>query len=191
MMRAAPFDGAEAKKEFASHLRSLLQANKDSAGRGVTGSAEGKQITDSMEIVRGLSLDERKEFYRQNRIFDQQRWYDAKAKENRRGARFWTAAGVISYLTAGLLVLARIKFTEWGYWPIDPIIVFASSIIGWVQLKKYSELAAAYQVTGQEIGIIEAVLDEHDDEKTIADFVNDAELAFSREHTMWAARNNS
>ncbi|WP_423835315.1 SLATT domain-containing protein [Stutzerimonas stutzeri] len=144
-----------------------------------------------MEIVRGLSLDERKEFYRQNRIFDQQRWYDAKAKENRRGARFWTAAGVISYLTAGLLVLARIKFTEWGYWPIDPIIVFASSIIGWVQLKKYSELAAAYQVTGQEIGIIEAVLDEHDDEKTIADFVNDAELAFSREHTMWAARNNS
>ncbi|MBA1225301.1 DUF4231 domain-containing protein [Stutzerimonas stutzeri] len=191
MMKAPPFDKDGARIEFAKHLADLLQAYKDSAGRGGAQFSQNKQITESMEAVRNLGLTERKEYYRRYRIIDQQVWYDNKARVNRAAGRRCVIIGVASYILAAIFVWARVYFEGFDYWPIEPVIVFASSLIGWMQLKKYGELAAAYQVAGQEISIIESALDEHVDEKSVADFVNDAEHAFSREHTMWAARNSA
>jgi hypothetical protein len=111
-----------------------------------------------------------------------------KAGENNRSARNWVIAAVAAYVLAFALVLARIKFPDWGFWGIGPIIVFASSTLGWMQVKKFNELTAAYTVTAHEIGLIKPKLETVDSENDFSDFINDAELAFSREHTLWIAR---
>lgn len=67
----------------------------------------------------------------------------------------------------------------------------ASAIIGWTQVKKFNELASSYTLTAHEIGIIQSKVHDAQDEDAFSDFVNEAEQAFSREHTQWVARQQS
>jgi hypothetical protein len=96
--------------------------------------------------------------------------------------------GVAAYTTAILLSLVRLEFQEWKIWPISPIITFASLVIGWTQIKKFNELAVAYTVAAQEIGLIRPKLVSMNQEDQFSRFVVDAELAVSREHTLCVAR---
>ena len=50
---------------------------------------------------------------------------------------------------------------------------------------------ASYNLTAHEIGIIRANSDSVETEKDLSNFVNEAELAFSREHTQWVARRDA
>jgi hypothetical protein len=68
------------------------------------------------------------------------------------------------------------------------LIVIAASIIGWMQIKNFNELAAAYTVAAHEIGLIKIRAAEVTRDDAFSEFVNDAEKAFSREHTLWIAR---
>jgi hypothetical protein len=54
-----------------------------------------------------------------------------------------------------------------------------------MQVKKFNDLAAAYLLTAQEIGIAATEADEIDSETEWSDFVNRCEQVFSREHTQW------
>ena len=67
-------------------------------------------------------------------------------------------------------------------------MVAASAVLGWMQIKKFNELASAYTLTALEISLIEDKLREVETEAELSEFVNEAELAFSREHTQWVAR---
>ena len=60
-----------------------------------------------------------------------------------------------------------------------------------MQIKKFNELTSAYTLTAHEIGIIQGRLEEVDSEEDLSEFINEAELAFSREHTQWVARQNA
>jgi hypothetical protein len=146
------------------------------------------QITDDMNRIRKLDLKHRKDLYDDQRIQEQRKWYANKASINRRSARTWVLIGIAAYTTAILLSLARLEFQEWQTWPIGPIITFASLVIGWTQIKKFNELAAAYTIAAQEIGLIRPKLESVNQENQFSRFVIDAELAFSREHTLWIAR---
>jgi hypothetical protein len=192
MMRGAPFvDGPplqEARAEFRSQLYKTFDANRATADRIDPNWSADDQITDEMDHIRALNLDERKKYYTAHRLNDQRTWYTRKAGENNRSARNWVIATVVAYTLAFALVLARIKFPDWEFWGIGPIIVFASSAIGWMQVMKFNELAAAYTVTAHEIGLIKPKLDAVRSENDFSGFINDAELAFSREHTLWIAR---
>jgi hypothetical protein len=192
VMRAAPFsDGTSlqhARAEFRNQLNRIFDSHKAAADKIDPNWSADDQITAEMDRVRAFSLDERKEYYTTHRLNDQRTWYMHKARENNRSARNWVIAAVAAYVLAFALVLARIKFPDWGFWGIGPIIVFASSTLGWMQVKKFNELAAAYTVTAHEIGLIRPKLDAVDSESDFSDFINDAELAFSREHTLWIAR---
>jgi hypothetical protein len=193
IMRAAPFaDGPsplDARAEFRSQLYRTFESNRATADKIDPNWSADDQITAEMDRVRALGLDERKKYYTDYRLNDQRTWYVGKAKENNGSARNWVIATVIAYMLAFALVLARIKFPNWGgFWGIGPVIVFASSAIGWMQVKKFNELAAAYTVTAHEIGLIKPKLDSVSSESGFSDFINDAELAFSREHTLWIAR---
>jgi hypothetical protein len=191
-MRAAPFvDGPslqEARAEFRNQLYRTFDANRAAADKIDPHWSADDQITDEMNRVRALGLDERKKYYTDHRLNDQRSWYMRKAGENNRLARNWVIAAVVAYLLAFALILARIKFSDWGFWGIGPIIVFASSALGWMQVKKFNELAAAYTVTAHEIGLIKPRLEAVGSENDFSNFINDAELAFSREHTLWIAR---
>lgn len=191
-MCAEPFGGADelgvTRAEFRNHLRAILDANRHIGGRTPPTNAASDQITDSMEAVRALSLDGRKAYYHKNRIHDQRHWYAAKAASNKASSKKWMIIAVSSYALATLLILTRISYPTFEFWPIEPIIVFASSIIGWTQIKKYNELASSYTLTAHEIGIIQSRVSEIQSEQEFSIFVNEAEQAFSREHTQWVAR---
>ncbi|TAZ80023.1 DUF4231 domain-containing protein [Rhizobium ruizarguesonis] len=190
-MCAYPFggeDAADAKKEFKENLERTFRSNSEAAAKISEHWSAENQITPEMDRLRSLSLSKRKEFYQQRRIGDQRSWYSRKAGWNRRMSRRWVFASVTSYILAGVCSVARVRYPDTNMWPIDPLIVVATSIVGWIQIKKYNELAAAYSVTAQEIGLINITLDQSEDIKTFSDFVIEAETAFSREHTLWIAR---
>lgn len=191
-MKAHPFDdkstGIGAKLEFKENLERIFKSNQEIAGKIAEDWSAGEQITSTMDSIRDLPLADRQKYYQQHRISNQREWYARKAKWNRQMSRRWVTASVIAYVIAMGLSIARVQYHEWPFWPIEPLIVVASSIVGWVQIKKFNELAAAYSVTAHEIGLINITLTGSEDVKTFSDFVGEAELAFSREHTLWIAR---
>lgn len=193
MMRAAPFQDAAgptaAAIHFSDFLRAILEANRHVRDPISRRPATGNQITDEMNGVRAMPLYERVEKYKEHRILEQRKWYAGKVTWNRRHFLFWIVLCGIVQSAAIVLALLRIKYDHLLIvWPTEPLLVLASSIVGWIQLKKYNELASAYNLTVHEIGILQTGLDTIDSEKKFSDFVNEAERAFSREHTQWVAR---
>jgi hypothetical protein len=191
-MRAEPFGDAEAvempRSEIRNHLLEILRTNHLIGIRMPPDSAAKEQIPLSMEAVRALSLEDRKLYYRDRRIQEQREWYARKAGANKQAGLWWGRVAVCAYVIAISLALARIALPDWDLWPIEPVIVFASAIIGWTQVKKFNELASSYTLTAHEIGIIKGRIDVIQGEEDFSQFINDAEQAFSREHTQWSAR---
>lgn len=136
-MRAEPFGDAPDEgvplAEFREHLLEILRANRFIGDRMPPDSAAKEQVPSSMREVRALSLDQRKTYYTEHRIKEQRAWYATKAGRNRRASRFWTGIGIASYAVAISLALARIVYPEWKLWPIDPVLVFASAVLGWTR----------------------------------------------------------
>jgi len=85
------------------------------------------------------------------------------------------------------MVLLHVKFVETTF-PVEPVIVLASAVLGWMQIKKFNELASAYALTAHEIGLAETVIADAKTEQDFSKAVNEVELVFSREHTQWIAR---
>jgi len=190
MMHATPFDraDAEARIEFRTQLGLILRENLETGKRITEDQSGSDQITSVMDGIRAKSREERVSFYLKHRVEEQRNWYRKKAGANRKAARRWVWLSGICYVGAGSMVLCRIAYPNWSIWPIEPLIVVAASIVGWVQIKKYNELSAAYTVTAHEIGLIPTTIDNPSNDALLSEFVNDAEQAFSREHTLWLAR---
>lgn len=192
VMRSSPFEDAATiiipRGEFREHLLAILKANRFIGEKMPPDSAAKQQIPASMEEVRARDLEQRKAFYLEHRIKDQRNWYSTKAGANKRASRHWMLAGIAAYAVAIVLALIRVEYPNWELWPIEPVIVLASSFVGWTQIKKFNELASSYTLTAHEIGIIQNRIGEIDEEEDFSEFVNDAEQAFSREHTQWVAR---
>ena len=191
-MRAEPFGDADnlavRRADFRNYLRSILDANRHIGERLPADDAANDQITRSMEVTRSYDLHKRMQLYEEYRIRDQRSWYAIKASRNRRASRRWFGCGITLYAMAIVSVLVRIAYPDHGLWPTEPIIVLAASVIGWTQVKKFNELASSYTLTAHEIGIIQIRIKDIADETGFSEFVNEAEQAFSREHTQWVAR---
>ncbi|GHC70960.1 DUF4231 domain-containing protein [Limoniibacter endophyticus] len=195
MMRSEPFEDvpqvSSVKQKFAAFLKGILDANshvRDSISRRPK---MGDQITPKMNEIRALPLEERREFYRTKRILEQRNWYVRKVKTNRRHFLGWIAFCILIQGSAIVLALIRSRYTEgWSIWPAEPLLVVASAAIGWIQIKKFNELASAYSLTAHEIGIIQTRISDVTSESEFSEFVNESERAFSREHTQWVARQN-
>ena len=120
----------------------------------------GAQITDEMERIRNLSFEERRTLYLNSRITNQLNWYLSKARSNRRNSRILTWICVAIYTLA--IIIAGIQFYHAMItvepfplqWVTEPILVMAASLLGWIQAKRYSELAASYTLAVHEISKI-------------------------------------
>lgn len=188
-MRSEPFDDtrqADAKKDFRDTLAALLRSNRH-IGELLAGLETGSQITDRMSAMRGSALRDRKAHYLNNRVSDQQAWYTKKAKYNKDAATRWQWIGAGSYVAAIMMVLAHVRFVDVTF-PVEPVIVVASAILGWMQIKKFNELASAYALTAHEISLAKTLIDDAKTEQDFSKAVNEVELVFSREHTQWIAR---
>lgn len=195
MMRAEPFEDAEkiseVRAKFAGALREILEANKHTGDAISRNPVQGEQITAQMTSTRAMALEDRKESYRTHRIDEQRAWYVAKSRSNKRMFSFWVWICIIVQIAAIAIAVTRIGFPEsLTIWPVEPLLVLASALIGWMQIKKFNELATAYSLTAHEIGIIQTRSDAVEGEADFSEFVNEAERAFSREHTQWVARQN-
>ncbi|MBD8554927.1 DUF4231 domain-containing protein [Rhizobium sp. CFBP 8762] len=189
-MRAHPFNDAEtavATKDFRDTLASLLRSNKQVGEHLARLDATRPQITTTMSAMRNSALSDRKAYYLASRITDQKEWYSRKAKVNSLAAKRWQWIGAGCYIVGVMLVLLHVKFVNVTF-PVEPIIVMASAVLGWMQIKKFNELASAYALTAHEIGLAETVITDAETEQDFSKAINEVELVFSREHTQWIAR---
>jgi hypothetical protein len=194
MMKAAPFNGSsgDVRSDFAIFLEDILKANSHIGEPLSKQPMGGQQITATMDLIRGSSLGDRISRYESARIEEQHEWYVSRARQNRRAFRFWISLCIAVQAIAMLLSIIRLRFDQsLSIWPMDPLLVVVSAVIAWIQIKKFNELASAYTLTGHEIGIIRAKIIHSMNESEFSDFVNEAERAFSREHTQWIARQNT
>jgi prepilin signal peptidase PulO-like enzyme (type II secretory pathway) len=192
MMRTEPFDGADpvARANLITTLRRTIADNREVSAHA--SSLEGvDQVTPAMEAWRSRTLAERQALYVDQRINHQLGWYSRKALASRASARRWFAMLIFANCLAILAALGNTAYPEFTYWPTDVFAAAAAAVLGWLQGKKYEDLAAAYTLTAHEIGLVRAELATVVDEAAFSKFVADAESAFSREHTQWQARRDT
>lgn len=193
MMRAEPYLDCEnveiMRKHFINDLKTILKQNESLIGKlGITASVEDP-ITEVMVDIRSLSLKERFDLYRKERITKQALWYTKKAKLNKDKSEFWFWTTVILHAIGIILLLYNIYEPELKL-PIELIAVAASSVLTWLQSKKHNELSSSYSLTAHEIVLIKSESTIIESESDFSDYIMNCENAFSREHTQWFARKN-
>ena len=194
MMRAEPFSMAsssEARSAFRDYIADVLKANASLGAHIARRGSTDAQTTTSMNNIRALRWEDRRQIYLDHRIKDQRDWYTRKAEFNRKRGNAWPWISGVAYGVAISLAVARVAWPEniaAPLWPIGPLMVLASIVLGWTQVKKFNELASVYALTDHEIGLVQEKIQDVDLERELAPFVSEAELAFSREHTQWMAR---
>ena len=193
---ASPFgretDDAEVDREFVQRLDDIMA---DLSGLHVMPPSEmaDEQITDWMRETRSLPVNERQDVYKVQRIDDQRHWYTAKAREAALKSQRWGLAVLLLECAGATMAVVSLGNME-GFGPFGPgtlLGVIASLIAAataWTQAKQFSNLAAAYTIAHQELTSIRGLLARPiEDEAQWAAFVDSAEGAISREHTMWRA----
>jgi len=192
MMKAEPYlfeDLEAAKKKFINDLKTILNQNERLIGElGISASFKDP-ISAKMVKIRNMSLKERFNIYRTDRVTDQEKWYCNKAEHNKKKARYWFIVTLVLHIIAFVALLYNIKEPNLQL-PIEVIAVGASSVLTWLQAKKYNELRSSYSLAAHEIVLIKSEVTEINTEEEFSDYVINCEGAFSREHTQWFARKN-
>ena len=155
-------------------------------------SASDGQITDNMRAVRQSSLEARKTAYLAGRIDAQINWYRQKAAWNAKRENIWRGA-ILLVLGIGLLAAIAKAANMMTFNLLGVAAVLAATTVAWLEAKDHSMLAAAYGVTATELdlardGVQKISTDSEDSENAWSQFVEGAEQAISREHTLWLAR---
>jgi conflict system pore-forming effector with SLATT domain len=147
---------------------------------------QGRQITPAMRSLRKSSLEERKQAYAKGRVQDQQAWYANKARWNRRQAERWNRFLLTVEVVA--TIGAAVKATMGADINLLPAAgAITAGAAAWLQTKQHENLARAYTVTSLELASIGELLPGIGNEREWAHFIDQAEEAISREHTMWKA----
>lgn len=191
MVRAKPFEAEiDADALFLGELRELVNQNRELISESI-GTPEMSSITHSMEQVRAQEMGVRREFYLSQRVNDQKGWYTRKAKFNKKWRRVWFGVMVALQGVALVLAIIRVAYVDWERWPIDIFVVASASALSWTQAKRHRDLEAAYAWTLNDIAILAEDARKASTEERFSKFVQDAENAFSREHTQWLARKDN
>ncbi len=192
MMKAIPYQEFDSLQEagdvFSKDLFEILQQNRE-LGPHIGGEVSaGDQLTEKMKTIRAMNFEERIGIYQRERIDDQRNWYARKSDFNSKTAQRWFIGLVAIHALIIAFLLFKIYEPSWRYLPIETLIVAAGAMLTWIQLKRFQELATAYALAAHEIGIIKNSIARVANDDNLSDFVQDAENAFSREHTQWVAR---
>lgn len=191
MMSADPFGGKDlnaAKQQFRAVLQQVLQEHKDLAIELGGTIANRDQLTQRMIAVRQAPFQERLQMYVNERIREQRTWYAGRSHANSTNGRRWFWSLVVLQGAAVAFTIARVGWPDWTLWPTQVMVVAATSVLGWIQLKRYRELGTAYAVAAHEIGFAETEASTVSSDDALSRFVTETEGAFSREHTQWVVR---
>jgi hypothetical protein len=193
MMGTDPYPtniGSKADELFIASLQSLIKERSSFAARLCDEYFMDKQITDKMRFNRRIGTQERKQMYLSERIDDQRRWYNQKSQANLRSANRYFIMTISSQVLA---IIAAFTVVLWQGSLVQFTGIFttlASAIIAWTQMRRNEELAQSYGLAGQELNFIFEQSSLVENEEQFLRYVANAEMAISREHTMWLARKN-
>jgi hypothetical protein len=176
--------GRDADRLLVQRLDDVLTDLDDLATEPPRGGTE--QITPAMRAVRTAPLPVRRAVYERWRIEQELSWYRTKSAWNQRRASRLTLA-VLAFEVVGvmgaLLRVAGITVNLLG------VAAAGAAALGlWSQTRQHQVLAHAYAVTAQELSSIRSLIQWQETEPEWTGFVDDAEAAISREHTLWRAK---
>lgn len=148
--------------------------------------SSGEQITKAMRDARASSLLDRKSLYQHYRVEAQQDWYRGKAAWNDHRANNWIG-GMLALEVAGVIcgILKAVGVIEGDFLGFAGAAL--ATMTAWLQTKQHRTLATAYTITALELASVCSKIASQQTEPDWGAFVNDAEEAFSREHTLWKA----
>jgi hypothetical protein len=193
VMKAEPYDNdvpdEQSRKEFLSDLKSILDQNRSLSGHLESENTSGDAISIQMSDIRSLTLEERLEIYKNERVKNQADWYAKKSQFNKRRAKQWFIVSVFLHAIAIGLLMWRITDPTLTL-PIEVVATGASAILTWLQAKKHNELNSSYSLAAHEIVLIKSEAESVTSDRALSNFVVNSESAFSREHTQWSARKN-
>lgn len=176
--------GRDADRLLIQRLDDVLTDLDDLAGESTGGA--GEQITPAMRAVRAAPLEVRRAVYERWRIEEALRWYQTKGVWNQRRARQLTVAVLLFEIVGaigGLLHAVGMDVNLLG------VAAAGAAALGlWLQTRQHQALAHAYAVTAQELSSIRSLIQWQESEPEWSAFVDDAEAAISREHTLWRAK---
>jgi hypothetical protein len=189
-MRGRPFIDAapgEIDPAFLAALREIRETwpGLESHFISVT---DAPEITTQMRDLRASALDERRAFYLRARVRDQRQWYETKGVLNRCRASQWFWAVVLLQAGALLLAILQLGYGMGRIGLISPLMTIAAVVVAWSQARRHDELVQSYGLAAQELRSLEALANSVTTEDAFRDYVEQAEEAISREHTMWCAR---
>lgn len=178
---------SEATKRFIDDIGDIIH-EKGPVTLLYSGNITSPQISEVMLRLRSASVGERLDAYVRCRVVDQKNWYKKKAKISSRkeGYSFVAMQGsqIISLIIIGWSLYDR-HVTSGS---VGLLAALGSSILAWLQVKRYQETAQSYSIAYQELSSIESLSGTVSTEVEFAQFVQDAENAISREHTLWVAK---
>jgi hypothetical protein len=177
--------GRDADRLLVQRLDDVLIDLDDLASEPPQGGTGTEQITPAMRAVRAAPLPVRRAVYERWRIGEELAWYRGKSAWNQHRARRLTLA-VLAFevvgAIGGLLRVAGIDVNLLG------VAAAGAAALGlWLQTRQHQVLAHAYAVTAQELSSIRSLIQWQESEPEWSEFVDDAEAAISREHTLWRA----
>lgn len=146
------------------------------------------ESTESMIMIRGFSWEEKKKLYLTQRVIDQKNWYSSKAKDNEKSKERLGIIVVVLQITAIILAI----IAAFGYIPsfAGAVLTLISSLLAWSQVQQRSLLSHSYGVAAKELALIEGKFKWINNAQELSSMVEQAELAMSREHTLWVSRNS-
>lgn len=159
----------------------------DEKSRHIAFTRDG-QITGWMRSLRQQPLILRREAYLSGRIIDQRRWYEDKQQANRDNAvRANVLLIILESASVIFAALQALKIVELNFQTLIAAVI--SGGIAWSQAQRFQDLSASYRLTAKEAASLEHAAQAQNQmtEAEWAAFVDSAEEAFSREHSLWRA----
>ncbi|MBL7707270.1 MAG: DUF4231 domain-containing protein [Taibaiella sp.] len=178
----------EAKRRFVERIKELSDEFKELSIAMNSRTLNLPIITDKMIEIRAYNLEKRKDYYIQNRIEDQKKWYADKAEYNSEKYNLWFWCVITSQAISLISIVFLIVNPGFNWNFVGLLTTISASALSWLQLKQHQELKQAYTTATQELNFIATLTDQLTTDNSFSKFVLDSENAVSREHTLWLAQ---
>lgn len=194
MCGAKPFhknmEQKEAENRLLKNFKNIIGQRKDFFQLIGSDFAKHEQLPSELTKIRFTDIQNRIHIYKTKRLEKQKQWYSDKVDENKKWTKISFVVIIVSQLLAIVSLILSIKL-EWNFYIAPILIVISTSFIAWLQLKRYQELSQSYLITATELSLIKSKINQIETEEELSEFIDDAETAISREHTLWLARRDN
>jgi len=175
---------ADARSELVSRIASIEAEYEDLQ---LPRREDAEVVSDAMSQLRGAPLDARRAAYDTERLRDQLAWYRRRGDQHAAQRDVWTWMSIGLQVSA--FVLAGLRFFEViGVDLVGIATTAAAGAVAWQRGHDHAGVTEAYGRTAQELLEISRTIAAASTEREWANFVANAEMAMSREHTSWWAR---